>query len=149
MLSRASSLWALSAVAGEAEEEEAELGEDEKEEMASMSSGGQQGLFRKEEEDNEIQVRRVPRVNNNEVHMFRKIYERLPQILGLVPDQKDREAGTDQGMQLGPLTVSIPGMQVFQEKRDGREHPIGTRESHSHGMTIERRSVHEIAHWNT
>ena len=76
-LTRASSLWVLSATAGEAEEVAEELGENEGEEMANMSSGGLQCLFMEEEDDvNEFQFRRVPRVNNqDEVQMLRKVYE--------------------------------------------------------------------------
>ena len=40
--------------------------------------------------------------------MLSRFYECLPQVLGVLSDQKDRRAGTDPGMPSRPLKVSTP-----------------------------------------
>ena len=58
--------------------------------MASTSKGRLQGLFSKE--DDEIQFWRAPKVNNQDEV---QIYEWLPQVLGLMPDKREKAAGID------------------------------------------------------
>lgn len=63
--------------------------------------------------------RRIRRSSKDEVQMFRRLYEWLPKVLGVLLDQKDRGAGTGRGMLSGPLKVSNP-RDMFPVRRNSK-----------------------------